>query len=63
MAADLPKELIELLEKLVLEGATFNDNKNLQNLLILTAIKVNYYLSLSLNDRRTKHESWIIFHG
>jgi clathrin heavy chain len=40
MAADLPTELIELLEKLVLEGATFNDNKNLQNLLILTAIKV-----------------------
>ena len=39
MAADLPNELIELLEKLVVEGTTFNDNRNLQNLLILTAIK------------------------
>ncbi|KAI9006215.1 clathrin D6 coat As full-length triskelion [Gaertneriomyces semiglobifer] len=41
MAADLPNELIELLEKLVLEGSTFADNRNLQNLLILTAIKVD----------------------
>jgi clathrin heavy chain len=41
MAADLPKELIELLEKLVLESSsTFSSNRNLQNLLILTAIKV-----------------------
>lgn len=41
MAADLPNELINLLEKLVLEGSTFNDNRNLQNLLILTAIKAD----------------------
>ena len=41
MAADLPNELIELLEKLVLEGSAFNDNRNLQNLLILTAIKAD----------------------
>ncbi|KAI8900004.1 hypothetical protein BC833DRAFT_583645 [Globomyces pollinis-pini] len=41
MAADLPNELIELLEKLVLEGATFSENRNLQNLLILTAIKAD----------------------
>ncbi|KAJ3382198.1 hypothetical protein HDU84_004560 [Entophlyctis sp. JEL0112] len=41
MAADLPNELIELLEKLVLEGNTFSDNRNLQNLLILTAIKAD----------------------
>ena len=40
MAADLPHELIQLLEKLVLEGSSFNENRNLQNLLILTAIKV-----------------------
>jgi clathrin heavy chain len=40
MAAELPNELIELLEKLVLEGSAFSDNRNLQNLLILTAIKV-----------------------
>ncbi|KAJ3319704.1 hypothetical protein HDV06_006120 [Boothiomyces sp. JEL0866] len=41
MAADLPNELIELLEKLVLEGSSFNENRNLQNLLILTAIKAD----------------------
>lgn len=41
MAADLPNELIELLEKLVLENSQFSDNKNLQNLLILTAVKAD----------------------
>eukprot|EP01137_Pigoraptor_chileana_P023616 Opistho-2@90187 len=42
MAADLPTELIELLEKIVLEpNSMFNDNRNLQNLLILTAIKAD----------------------
>ncbi|TPX38293.1 hypothetical protein SmJEL517_g00095 [Synchytrium microbalum] len=41
MAADLPNELIELLDKLVIEGSAFSDNRNLQNLLILTAIKAD----------------------
>jgi clathrin heavy chain len=41
MAAELPNELIELLEKIVLEGTAFSDNKNLQNLLILTAVKAD----------------------
>jgi clathrin heavy chain len=41
MAADLPNELIELLEKLVLEGSAFSENRNLQNLLILTAVKAD----------------------
>jgi clathrin heavy chain len=42
MKADLPNELIELLEKLVLEtSSSFSTNKNLQNLLILTAIKAD----------------------
>ena len=39
MAAQLPTELIGLLEKLVLGGGEFAANKNLQNLLILTAIR------------------------
>jgi len=39
MAADLPGELITLLERIVLQGSDFSDNKNLQNLLILTAIR------------------------
>ena len=41
MTAGLPNELIELLEKIVLEGHDFSGNKNLQNLLILTAIKAD----------------------
>lgn len=42
MSADMPNELINLLEKLVLHGADFATNKNLQNLLILTAIKCSH---------------------
>ncbi|KAK2163986.1 hypothetical protein LSH36_71g06004 [Paralvinella palmiformis] len=41
MSADLPNELIELLEKIVLENSVFSDHRNLQNLLILTAIKAD----------------------
>jgi len=37
--ADMPTELIELLEKIILEPSTFSDNANLQNLLMLTACK------------------------
>ncbi|KAK0417358.1 hypothetical protein QR680_012963 [Steinernema hermaphroditum] len=41
MAADLPNELIELLEKIVLDNSAFSEHRNLQNLLILTAIKAD----------------------
>lgn len=44
MAANLPNELIELLERIILHGPSdgvFHNNKNLQNLLILTAIKAD----------------------
>ena len=41
MHCDLPGELIELLERIVLQGSDFSNNKNLQNLLILTAIRAN----------------------
>ncbi|KAK7088574.1 clathrin heavy chain 1 [Littorina saxatilis] len=41
MTADLPNELIELLEKIVLESSVFSEHRNLQNLLILTAIKAD----------------------
>ncbi|KAL9713749.1 Clathrin heavy chain [Leucoagaricus gongylophorus] len=36
--ANLPIELIELLEKIIIEPSPFSDNKSLQNLLLLTAI-------------------------
>nr|XP_039318335.1 clathrin heavy chain 2 isoform X7 [Saimiri boliviensis boliviensis] len=41
MTADLPHELIELLEKIVLDNSVFGEHRNLQNLLILTAIKAD----------------------
>ena len=40
MGAGLQAELIELLEKIVLQNSSFSNNHNLQNLLIITAIKV-----------------------
>eukprot|EP01025_Chloroclados_australasicus_P037130 TRINITY_DN3781_c1_g3_i1.p1 TRINITY_DN3781_c1_g3~~TRINITY_DN3781_c1_g3_i1.p1 ORF type:complete len:1706 (-),score=246.11 TRINITY_DN3781_c1_g3_i1:418-5535(-) len=39
MQAELQAELIELLEKIVLQNSAFSNNPNLQNLLIITAIK------------------------
>jgi len=39
LAADIPGELIQLLERIVLQGSDFSENPNLQNLLILTAVK------------------------
>jgi len=41
ISADMPNELIELLEKIVLHNSDFSKNQNLQNLLILTAIKAD----------------------
>lgn len=39
MANNLPMQLIELLEKIIIEPSPFSDNKSLQNLLFLTAIR------------------------
>ena len=41
LKADLPLELIELLEKIIIEPSPFSDNRNLQNLLLLTAIRAD----------------------
>ncbi|KAF4569964.1 hypothetical protein EYR36_009770 [Pleurotus pulmonarius] len=41
LQADLPIELIELLEKIILEPSPFSDNRNLQNLMLLTAIRAD----------------------
>ncbi|KAI5295640.1 hypothetical protein KEM52_000745 [Ascosphaera acerosa] len=41
LSADLPAELIELLEKIILEPSPFSDNGSLQNLLMLTAAKAD----------------------
>ena len=39
MAADLPLELLSLLEKIVLHNSEFGQYKKLQHLLLITAIK------------------------
>ncbi len=39
LAADLSLELIELLDRIILQGSEFSNNRNLQNLLIITAVK------------------------
>ncbi|BGP23725.1 Clathrin heavy chain [Rhodotorula toruloides] len=41
LSADLPSELIELLEKIVLDQSAFSDNANLKKLLMLTAIRAD----------------------
>ncbi|KAF1815694.1 clathrin heavy chain [Eremomyces bilateralis CBS 781.70] len=41
MMNDMPSDLIELLEKIVLEPSPFNEDKVLQNLLIITACKAD----------------------
>jgi clathrin heavy chain len=56
MSAELPRELIDLLEKIILEPSQFNNSQTLQNLLIFTAIQVdqskvmNYIQNLSNYD-------------
>lgn len=49
MTADLPNELIELLEKIVLDNSVFSDHRNLQNLLILTGTLPNPLVSTLIN--------------
>lgn len=41
MTANLPTELMSLLEKIVLHNSEFSSVKRLQNLLIITAIKAD----------------------
>ena len=51
LAADLPSELIELLEKIVLEASAFSDNANLKKLLMLTAIRADKGRVMGYIDR------------
>ncbi|KAE8712029.1 Clathrin heavy chain 1 [Hibiscus syriacus] len=59
MTADLPHELIELLEKIVLQNSAFSGNFNLQNLLILTAIKADPSRVMDYINRLSMYY-WII---
>ncbi|KZS94509.1 clathrin heavy chain 1 [Sistotremastrum niveocremeum HHB9708] len=57
ITADLPIELIELLEKIVIEPSPFSDNKNLQNLLLLTAIRADKGKVVNYINRLTDYDS------
>jgi len=57
MAADLPNELIELLEKIVIDNSVFSDHRNLQNLLILTAIKADKSKVMEYIDRLDNYDA------
>lgn len=51
MQNDLPVQLIELLEKIIIEPSPFSDNKSLKNLLFLTAIRSDKGKVMSYIDR------------
>lgn len=53
---DLPTELIELLEKIILEPSPFSDNSSLQNLLILTAVKADKARVMDYIHRLTNYD-------
>lgn len=56
MENDLTQELIELLEKIILEPSPFSDNASLQGLLILTAIKGDSSRVLSYIEKLDKFD-------
>lgn len=57
IAAELSQELVVLLERLLLEGTQFSSNKNLQNLLLLTAMKASPERVLDLLGRLKNYDS------
>eukprot|EP01114_Cavostelium_apophysatum_P018457 TRINITY_DN570_c0_g1_i1.p1 TRINITY_DN570_c0_g1~~TRINITY_DN570_c0_g1_i1.p1 ORF type:complete len:1701 (-),score=654.78 TRINITY_DN570_c0_g1_i1:153-5255(-) len=59
MDANMPNELIELLEKIVLssKNTEFSENKSLQNLLILTAIKAEKGRVMDYINRLDKYDA------
>ncbi|MCO5556042.1 hypothetical protein L7F22_009586 [Adiantum nelumboides] len=56
MAADLPNELIDLLEKIILEQSAFSDNRSLKNLLLLTAIRTDKAKVMNYIDKLSGYD-------
>lgn len=56
MTNDLPNQLIELLEKIIIEPSPFSDNKSLQNLLFLTAIRSDKAKVIGYINRLTGYD-------
>lgn len=57
MQNDLPVQLIELLEKIIIEPSPFSDNKALQNLLMLTAIRSDKGKVIGYINKLTAYDS------
>ncbi|KAJ3481158.1 hypothetical protein NLI96_g7849 [Meripilus lineatus] len=57
LSADLPIELIELLEKIILEPSAFSENRNLQNLLMLTAVRADKGKVVGYIDKLQHYDS------
>lgn len=57
MEANLPLELISLLEKIVLHNSEFGKYKKLQNLLIITAIKADKTRVMDYINRLDNYDS------
>eukprot|EP00002_Diphylleia_rotans_P040222 TRINITY_DN948_c0_g2_i1.p1 TRINITY_DN948_c0_g2~~TRINITY_DN948_c0_g2_i1.p1 ORF type:complete len:1703 (-),score=450.85 TRINITY_DN948_c0_g2_i1:468-5576(-) len=57
MTAELPNELIELLEKIVFENSNFSDNATLQNLLIITATRADAARVMDYINRLDKYDA------
>jgi len=55
--ADMPAELIELLEKIILEPSPFSDNGSLQNLLMLTAAKADKSRLMDYIQRLSEYDA------
>lgn len=56
MENDLSNDLIELLEKIILEPSPFNDNTSLQGLMILTAIKAQPLRVMNYIEKLEKYD-------
>jgi len=56
MAADLQNDLIELLEKVILDTSKFSNNPTLQNLLIVTAVKADKTRVMNYIQKLTRYD-------
>nr|WQA41800.1 clathrin heavy chain [Paramoeba perurans] len=56
MAADLQSDLIELLEKVILDTSKFSSNPTLQNLLIVTAVKADSTRVMNYIQKLTRYD-------
>lgn len=57
MASNLPRDLLELLEKVVLEPSPYSETRNLQNLMLITAIQSFPEKAMGYAERLTNYDA------